>query len=162
MGSFISKQPNGLYCRFSTVVDCPTDWNMTEEDYLELRAEMAREDAKWTLTHHLRPFEMVKEYFHPNNMTEEEFNKCLDEMSLPVEQPQTDALPYTHTDPVLNAHITEIIDDFRKVVEKAKSYGLDIKLTPFASNSLELYFHDDYPGVILVDKSEYDGGYRDW
>ena len=23
MGSFIAKQPNGLYCRFSTIVDCP-------------------------------------------------------------------------------------------------------------------------------------------
>lgn len=25
MAGFISKQPNGLYCRFSTVVDCPTE-----------------------------------------------------------------------------------------------------------------------------------------
>lgn len=24
MAGFISKQPNGLYCRFSTVTDCPT------------------------------------------------------------------------------------------------------------------------------------------
>ena len=36
MAGFISKQPNGLYCRFSTVVDCPTDWNMTEDDYIEV------------------------------------------------------------------------------------------------------------------------------
>ena len=34
MGAFISKQPNGLYCRFSSVVDCPTHWNMTKEDYI--------------------------------------------------------------------------------------------------------------------------------
>lgn len=81
MGAFIAKQPNGLYCRFSTVVDCPTDWNMTEEDYIEMCAEKAREDAKITLERYLRPFEMVKEYFHPNNMTEEEFKKCLKEMS---------------------------------------------------------------------------------
>ena len=153
MGSFIAKQPNGLYCRFSTVVDCPTDWNMTEEDYIELRAEMAREDAKLTLAHYLRPFEMVKEYFYPHNMTEEEFDKCLSEMSLPVERVIMGPL-YTHTDPTLNAHITEIIDDFRKVVEKAKSYGLDIKLTPNSTDSLELYFHDDYPDTILVDKAE--------
>ena len=29
MAGFISKQPNGLYCRFSSVTDCPTAWNMT-------------------------------------------------------------------------------------------------------------------------------------
>lgn len=63
-------------------------------------------------------------------------------------------LPHTHTDPVLNTHITEIIDDFHKLVEKAKSYGLDIKLTPNSIESLELYFHDDYPNTILVDKEE--------
>ncbi len=154
MGSFIAKQPNGRYCTFSTVVDCPTYWNMTEEDYIELRADMAREDAKQTLARYLRPFEMVKEYFRPMNMTEEEFNDCLNEMSIPVEQLQTDVLPYTRTDPELNARITEVINDFRKVVEKAKSYGLDIKLTPNSTESLELYFHDDYPDTILVDKEE--------
>ena len=45
MAGFISKQPNGLYCRFSTVVDCPTDWNMTEEDYIELCKKRAEEEA---------------------------------------------------------------------------------------------------------------------
>ena len=29
MGAFISKQPNGLYCRFSTIVDTITHYNMT-------------------------------------------------------------------------------------------------------------------------------------
>ena len=81
MGAFIAKQPNGLYCRFSTVVDCPTDWNMTEEDYIEMCAEQAREDAKNTLKKYLRPFEMVEKHFKPNNMTEEEFKECLKEMS---------------------------------------------------------------------------------
>ena len=80
MGAFIAKQPNGLYCRFSSVVDCPTDWNMTEEDYIELCAERAREEARETLARRLRPFEMVKNCFVPMNMTEEEFEKCLIEM----------------------------------------------------------------------------------
>lgn len=83
MGAFIAKQPNGLYCRFSTVVDCPTDWNMTEDDYIELCAEMAREEARITLERQLLPFEMVKEYFVPHNMSESEFEKCLKEMSEP-------------------------------------------------------------------------------
>lgn len=37
MAGFVSKQPNGLYCRFSTVVDCPTVWNMTREDYINMK-----------------------------------------------------------------------------------------------------------------------------
>lgn len=77
MGSFISKQPNGLYCRFSSVVDCSTHWNMTEEDYIEYRAEEAREEAKRTLQNHLKPFEWVIEHFYPGNMTKKEFKEFL-------------------------------------------------------------------------------------
>ena len=81
MGAFISKQPNGLYCRFSTVVDCPTDWNMTAEDYIELCAEKAREEARYTLERYLRPFDWVREHFLPNNMTEEEFEQFMREVN---------------------------------------------------------------------------------
>lgn len=63
-------------------------------------------------------------------------------------------LPHTRIDPTLNDHIDEIIAGFRELIEKAKSYGLDIKLTPNSEDSLELYFHDDYPNTILVDKEE--------
>lgn len=63
-------------------------------------------------------------------------------------------LPHTRIDPTLNDHIDEIITGFRELIEKAKSYGLDIKLTPNSEDSLELYFHDDYPNTILVDKEE--------
>ena len=87
MGAFIAKQPNGLYCRFSTVVDCPTDWNMTAEEFIELYVEMAveraREEAKRTLMYHVRPFEWVKEHFVPINMSKSEFEECLKEMSEP-------------------------------------------------------------------------------
>lgn len=85
MGAFIVKQPNGLYCRFSTVVDCPTHWNMTEEEYIEMCAEKAREEAREVLANRVRPFEMVKEYFYPNNMTETEFEECLNEMAKPLQ-----------------------------------------------------------------------------
>lgn len=53
MGSFIARQPNGKICRFSTVVDTVTHWNLTEEEYIELcvqrAAEEARRDAEDTL-----------------------------------------------------------------------------------------------------------------
>lgn len=81
MGAFVAKQPNGLYCRFSTVVDCPTHWNMTEEDYIEMCAEKAREEARSVLENYLRPFDWVEEYFYPNNMTKEEFEAVLRDMN---------------------------------------------------------------------------------
>lgn len=61
-------------------------------------------------------------------------------------------LPYTHTSEKLNAIISELMDEYRNLVAKAKSHGLDIKFSPDSANSLELYFHDDYPETLLVDK----------
>lgn len=84
MGAFIAKQPNGLYCRFSSVVDCPTDWNMTEEDYIELCAEKAREEARNVLENHLKPFDWVISEFQPMNMTEKEFNEFLAQVNMDV------------------------------------------------------------------------------
>ena len=79
--AFIVRQPNGLLCRFSTVVDCPTHWNMTDEEYIEMCAEKAREEAKYVLDNHLLPFDEIKEQFYPNNMTKREFSKLIKEMN---------------------------------------------------------------------------------
>lgn len=83
MGSFICKQPNGKYCRFSTVVDCITDYNMTEEDYINLCVERAKEEAKDILKNYVRSYELIDRYFHPNNMTEEEHNEIKKKMEDP-------------------------------------------------------------------------------
>jgi hypothetical protein len=45
------------------------------------------------------------------------------------------------------------MNDWHKLVEKAKSNGMDIRFAPNSTETLELYFHDDYPNLILVDKS---------
>lgn len=82
MGAFIARQPNGLLCRFSTVVDTVTHYNMTEEDYIEMCAEKAREEARDVINNYLKPFELVKDYFRPNNMTEREFEEILNEMGM--------------------------------------------------------------------------------
>lgn len=86
MGSFIVKQPNGLYCRFSTIVDCPTHINMTKEDYINYCVERAKIEAMYDLEQCLYPFEEIKERFAPNNMTRKEFKKCLKKMELPKEE----------------------------------------------------------------------------
>ena len=46
MSSFVTRQPNGKLCRFSRVVDTVTHWNLTDEEYIELCAEEAREEAR--------------------------------------------------------------------------------------------------------------------
>ena len=77
---FISQQPNGRYCQFSTVVDTVTHWNMTAEEYIEMCAEMARINARYELKHRLVPFSEVKRCFLPTKDSVEEFNDMLFEM----------------------------------------------------------------------------------
>ncbi|MFT0484279.1 hypothetical protein ACMSDP_07650 [Bacteroides thetaiotaomicron] len=75
--NFIARQKNGLLCRFSTVIDTVTDYNMTDEEYIEKCAQKAREEAQETLKHYLRPFEQVKASFVPTNMSRSEFKRIL-------------------------------------------------------------------------------------
>ena len=71
MGSYIARQPNGLLCRHSTVVDCVTHWNMTDEDYIKMRPETARE----VLADYMQPYQNVIDDFRPQNMTNKEFKE---------------------------------------------------------------------------------------
>lgn len=91
MGSFIARQPNGLLCRFSTVVDRVTHYNMTEEAYIELKAAQARRAALFEIEHYVKPFEVVKQMtllpyvgedgeIVKTNMTKEEWDKIRKEM----------------------------------------------------------------------------------
>lgn len=82
MGAFIAKQPNGLYCRFSSIVDCPTHWNMTREDYLnnETGTVRSRADGEDILNNYLKPFSEVIDRFTTLNMTRKEFEDILKEM----------------------------------------------------------------------------------
>lgn len=56
---------------------------MTEEEYIELCAEKAREEAKWRLENDqnfVHKFDYVKKCFVPENNTREEFLQILREM----------------------------------------------------------------------------------
>ena len=59
-------------------------------------------------------------------------------------------LPYS-TNEELNKAVTEIMNDWNELVNKAFKLGFRIRLYPEAA-PLVLYFHDDYPDSILVDK----------
>ena len=65
MPAFICKQPNGKYCRFSTIVDTITHYNMTEDEYIDFCVKRAIEEARDVLKNHLRPFDNVKKKFMP-------------------------------------------------------------------------------------------------
>lgn len=80
MGAFVCRQPNGKLCRFSTVVDSVTHYNMTDDEYIEMCAERAREDARDILEYGLKPYDWIDEYFMPGEMTQEEFDKIKKEM----------------------------------------------------------------------------------
>lgn len=77
---FVSQQPNGRYCRFSSIVDTVTHWNMTAEEYIEMCAEQARINARFELKHRLVPFSEVKRYFLPGEDSVEDFNAMLIEV----------------------------------------------------------------------------------
>lgn len=80
MASFIAKQPNGKYCRFSVVTDCPTHINMTFEDYIEvvmkkqkLDRAVAKREAEDVFSNYLQPFDEVIRRFLPENMSLSQF-----------------------------------------------------------------------------------------
>ena len=77
MASYIAKQPNGYLCRFSSVVDCVTHYNYSEEDYIELCAERAREEARRNLQNprFIQPFERVLEDIRFDNISYDEWVK---------------------------------------------------------------------------------------
>jgi len=84
MGAFICRQPNGLLCRFSTVVDTITDYNLTEQQYIKMCAKgnIGEAGAIDIIKHHLQPFSEVKDHFINSNMTKKEFNEILKDMEL--------------------------------------------------------------------------------
>ena len=90
MPAYWSQQPNGKFCRFSTVVDTLTDWNRDLEqavnmyngylpgyrDYPQKLLDLRKEN----FITHLKPFSRIKEDFCPGNNSIAEFQEMLKEM----------------------------------------------------------------------------------
>lgn len=57
------------------------------------------------------------------------------------------------SDPDTNQSLHYIMEEFERLVKHARLLGFDIRLTPDSKDDLGLYYHEDYPGLILVDKS---------
>jgi len=83
--AFIALQPNGLYCRFSPIVECLTHINMTREDYLNnfTGTVDSREEAESILAFEVRPFSEVSRLTTTQNMTKAEFKRVFTHVILP-------------------------------------------------------------------------------
>ena len=80
MPTFFCRQPNGKLCRFSTIVDTITHYNLTEDELIEMMVEDAKRKARDIIKSRLRPYEWIDDYFVPNNMTRAEFEQIKREM----------------------------------------------------------------------------------
>lgn len=89
MSGFIARQQNGLICRHSTICDCITEYNMTEEQYIDLCEKergISRKDAVETISNYMRDIPEVIEWYCPNNMSVNQFEKMWEDMKRPKEQ----------------------------------------------------------------------------
>jgi len=74
MGAFWAKQPNGKWCRFSTGVNCITDYNCEKEDIWNSIMERTKEAFERDFEHgdYDYPFNTVIDLYNTNNMGLEE------------------------------------------------------------------------------------------
>ena len=79
MSRFLAKQPNGKYCCFSTVLDTVTRFNLTAEEYIQMRVKEAEKQAIQEIVNP-EPFSRVIEEFLPNNDSVKHFNRVLEAM----------------------------------------------------------------------------------
>lgn len=85
MAGMIAKQPNGLYCRYSSVVDTITHYNFTEEEYLNNITGTVpnREEGIDVLENYLHSFEEVVELLRlrlSDSESEEEVEELISNM----------------------------------------------------------------------------------
>lgn len=81
MSGIIAKQPNGLYCRISTIIDAPTHFNMIKQDYIDLCVERAKREAENVLENYCYDFDRALSYINygdNTNMTNEEYKQFIE------------------------------------------------------------------------------------
>lgn len=86
MAGMICKQPNGLYCRYSTIVEAVTHHNMTKEDYIKLceTRGISNWDATDTLDNYLKDYDYMVSLITDLNTTKEELEELLEKMNKEV------------------------------------------------------------------------------
>ena len=87
MAGMICRQPNGRLCRFSTIIDTVTHYNMTDEDYMQnvTGTTQGRIDAKDTIDNWIRPFNEIFDRWTNACDTKENFDRIVIEMKTETE-----------------------------------------------------------------------------
>ena len=85
MAGMIAKQPNGLYCRYSSIVDTITHYNFTEKEYLNniTGTVLNRAEGIDVLENYLHPFEEVEKLLRlrlSDSESEEEVEELIKDM----------------------------------------------------------------------------------
>lgn len=101
MGFFFAKQPNGRYCRFSSVVDCLTDINLPRTNYEPL------------------PFQEVIDRFIPINMPTRQFNDLLKEIGYSGPVVEKTPLDRYH-EPDMDFDVRDFIEQRKMAMSKAR------------------------------------------
>lgn len=60
-------------------------------------------------------------------------------------------LPYTHNKK-LNKTVTKLMKSYNRFLKLCKKSGFDVRFYPDDTDTLTLYFNDDCPNLLLVDK----------
>lgn len=144
--SYIARQPNGLLCRFSTMVDAVTHINMSEEDYIEMCAERAREEARRDLEdkRFVKSFDCVLEDTRFDNMTYDEWQGYLKVMG--YDGPE---IPFKPGDGVRLVNQADADMDGRKaVVERAYRNSRTNKI------DVEIRFDDEQDATYMYNDSD--------
>ena len=82
---FVSRQPNGLLCRFSSSEGTITHYNMTEEEYVAVCMQEAGESAKDVVRNGLVPFCSMKQRMRGSGMAGETVDAMLCRMEEPAD-----------------------------------------------------------------------------
>ena len=144
--NYIAKQPNGLLCRFSSMVDAVTHYNMTEEDYIELCAEQARKNARLDLEDErfIKSFDHVLEDIRFDNVTYDKWRSCLEEMG--YNEPE---LPFKPGDEVRTVNQVDADMNGRKaMVERAYRNTRTNKI------DVEIRFNDEQDATYMYNDSD--------
>lgn len=62
-------------------------------------------------------------------------------------------LPYTRVNKELNRKIARLMRLWNKFVDRCYKENFDVRFASDDLDTLRLYYHDDYPNMLLVDKT---------
>lgn len=86
MGAYYFKQPNGLYGRFSSVVDAPTHYNFTKEDLIEEILQEEREELSRRIDRDAEKYDFEDVLKDSFNLPKDELNKFKEVCNIPPDK----------------------------------------------------------------------------